>query len=153
MPPLLPPHHETYRRSGAIAFEMRLFTVAHVVARWYFLPAVRHLPSIHTPALFAALTRPQKRRVQNVPSLAHATRHKPRMYPSHLTTQGESLEGYPATEALAIAAGPAFGTLSFGGVLIAVVEILRAIANYIQQASADSDNILMVRIRIMIRTL
>lgn len=32
-------------RSGAIAFEMRLFMVAHVTARWYFLPAVRPRPA------------------------------------------------------------------------------------------------------------
>lgn len=46
-----------------------------------------------------------------------------------------------------IAAGPQFGTVSLGGVLIAIVEILRAIANYVQDASAESDNILMARPR------
>lgn len=59
--------------------------------------------------------------------------------------QGEQLSGMPASEAVMIAAGPQFGTISLGGVLIAIVEILRAIANFIQQASADSDNIVMVR--------
>lgn len=44
-----------------------------------------------------------------------------------------------------IALGPQFGTISLGGVLIAVVEILRGIANYIQQESADSNNIVMAR--------